>query len=365
MKKGKIHPISLLFSAVVSAALFYVIARKGFLFFWNFDLVSARHWNHIIERWQDGWVIHKPKEVMFFLGLLALLPSYFGMWFLVYIFPLKRVLLSPKTFLENRKKAKLEAQSLAAALGPENKQELLKNKKDSEKVIKISSQKLHQIDHLRGKGTAGTATAGTSGHGAPTGGEENVRHPEQEKTDDALSRFNLWENLANGLEAKKIFILRKMKIQSFPVNIFAITQEGLFLLCEGPEENESWEVCEGNDPPVWKFKNGEIPSPLRPMVTARSVLQKYFEKEMLQYAALSVNCCMILDHGDIVNTDEMLKYLEEWDISVLRMGTCKTSALPDTNALIEYIKSQPASSQALNDSVAVAILDLMETENGE
>lgn len=85
---------------------------------------------------------------------------------------------------------------------------------------------------------------------------------------------------------------------------------------------------------------------------------------MPQYAGLDVNCCMILDHGNVTNPDELLKYLETWDISVLRMGSCQTTSLPDTHALTEYIKSQPASSQALNDAVAVAILDLMETENG-
>lgn len=85
---------------------------------------------------------------------------------------------------------------------------------------------------------------------------------------------------------------------------------------------------------------------------------------MPQYAGLDVNCCMILDHGNVTNPDELLKYLEAWDISVLRMGSCQTASLPDTHALIEYIKSQPVSSQTLNDAVAVAILDLMETENG-
>ena len=156
-----------------------------------------------------------------------------------------------------------------------------------------------------------------------------------------------------------------MKIKSFPVNILAITQEGLFLLCEGPDTGANWEVREDADPAVWKTTEGDIPSPLRPMLEARQALQNYFESEMPQYSDLGINCCMILDHGNIINTDELLKSLEEWDISVLRMGICKTSALPDTNALIEYIKSQPVSSQALNDEMAVAILDLMETENGE
>ena len=354
MKKGKIRLIPLLFSAVIAAALFFVIARSIFSYCWGFDLISYRHWNHIIEKWKSGWVLHKPKEVMFFIGLLLLLPGYFGTLFLVYVFPLKKILLFPKTFFENRKKAKLQAQSIAAALGPANRQEALAAKKEPEKTIKISSQKLHHIDQLRGKGA-------TAGHTEKSSSVQT----NASSADQAAIRFDLWEKLANTLESRKIFILRQMKIGTFSVNLFAITQESLFLLCEGPDEGENWEVDEDASPAVWKTENGAIPSPLRPMVKAKATLQKYFQQEMPEYAGLNSNCCMILDHGNVLNTDTLLGQLEKWDISVLRMGSCKTASLPDTNALIEYIKSQPASSQTLNDAVAVAILDLMETESGE
>jgi len=356
MKKGKIRLIPLLFSAVVAAGFFFVIARSIFSYCWGFDLISERHWNHIIEKWKSGWTLRKPKEVMFFVGLLLLIPGYFGTLFVVYVFPLKKFLLFPKTFFENKKKAKLQAQSIAAALGPANRQEALAAKKEPEKTIKISSQKLHHIDHLRGKGTAATA-----GHTEKSSSLQTNESP----ADQAAIRFDLWQKLADTLEARKIFILRQMKIVDFPVNLIAITQEGVFLLCEGPDEGETWEVMEDASPAVWKTEKTSIPSPLRPMVKAKTVLQKYFSKEMPEYAELSINCCMILDHGNVLNTDELLKHLEKWDISVLRMGSCKTTSLPDTNALTEYIKSQPASSQTLNDAMAVAILDLMETGNGE
>ncbi|MBR1777751.1 MAG: hypothetical protein IJ752_04110 [Alphaproteobacteria bacterium] len=258
--------------------------------------------------------------------------------------------------MDNKKKAKLQAQSLAAALGPANRQEALLTKKEPEKVIKISSQKLHHIDQLRGKGSSAS-------HSSHTG---NAVQGQATPANAGLDRFTLWENLAKGLEAEKIFTLRQMKIRSFPVNLFAITQDSLFLLCEGPEQGNVWETEDEASPAVWKTETGEkISSPLQDMVNARSVMQKYIKDKIPQHAKLGINCCMILDHGDISNTDKMLTFLDKWDISVLRMGTCKTSALPDTNALIEYIKSQPASSQELNDAIAVAILDLMEIENGE
>ncbi|MGN1079963.1 MAG: hypothetical protein ACI4TE_07325 [Alphaproteobacteria bacterium] len=366
MKKGKIHFIRLLFSAVVGAVLFYVIARGIFLFFWNFDLISERHWTHIWNKWRGGWVIHKPKEVLFFIAVLLLIPGFLLTWFTVYVFPWLKFFRLPLTYLEKKKKERLQAQSLAAAVGPADKQKVLSKKKEPEKVIKISAEKLQHIDQLRGKKagvqhaiTAQSAAAKT-GTAAPSTSTGKILS----KEDEAVARFDLWEKLVQSLETEKIFILRQMKIKNFSVNTFAITREGVFLLCEGPAAGRSWEIDEAAEPPVWKTETAPIPSPLRPLIEAKAVLQKYFAEKMPQYSGLDVNCCMILDHGNVTNPDELLKYLETWDISVLRMGSCQTASLPDTHALIEYIKSQPASSQALNDAVAVAILDLMETENG-
>ena len=73
---------------------------------------------------------------------------------------------------------------------------------------------------------------------------------------------------------------------------------------------------------------------------------------------------MIFDYGELKNVSDLMPILESQDISVLRMGDAfKTQSLPDSGALIEYIKSLPPSSQETNDAVAVAILDLMETED--
>ena len=296
---------------------------------------------------------------------MLLIPGYLGTWFLFYLFPLKKILLSPKTYFENKKKAALQAKSLAAALGPANPQEALASKKAPAKVVKISSEKLHHIDHLRGKGNQAAAPApSTPAPSASAPSTPSAPAKSQQQT-EASARFDLWNGLSEGLEKAGIFILRRMKVQSFPVNIFAITKESLFLLCEGPAEGNTWTVKEKAAAPVWETDSGKIPSPLRPMVNAKKILRTYFAKEMPEYADLNVNCCMILDHGDVLNTDDLLAYLEEEDVSVLRMGSCKTKTLPDTHALIEYIKSQPTSSKKQNDAMAVAILDLMETDDDE
>lgn len=367
MKKGKIHYFRLLFSAAVSLVLFYLIARGVFLYFWRFDISSTRHWMHIWNKWQSGWVFHKPKEVMFFISVLGLLPAYFVIWFTVHssggLFRL------PLVYLQNRKRAKLQAQSLAAALGPADKKAAAPKKEQPK--IHVSSQKMQHIDQLRGK-KVNVQRAITEHHHAPAdnnaaaiGDNNESRHSAPvavSKEEEAASRFDLWEKLAQQLEKEHVFILRQMKVGSFPVNTLAVTQEGVFLLCEGPAEGVEWTVDEAANPPVWHTEKQDIPSPLRPLVNAKIRLREYIETHMPQYIGLSVNCCMILDHANIVNPDDLMNALAEWDISVLRMGACRTQSLPDTGALLEYIKSQPASDQTLNDAIAVTILDLMASD---
>lgn len=354
MKKGKIHLFRLLFSAIVAIAVFYVVAQEIFMFFWRFNLYSKQHWIHILTRWENGWVLRKPKEVCFFIGLLSLIPAYIGTWVFIYKFPLKKILFFPTIYFEKKKKAKLQAQSLAAALGPANKKEALSSKKEQEKVLKISSQKMQKIDQLRGKGSAHAS--------AP----HNTSAPAQNNaTNDAMDRFALWEKLTKNVEAENIFVLKQMNIRSFPINLLAITQEGAFLMCEGPKQGTTWETREDLSPAVWKTETGDsILSPLTAMVNAKNILEKYLQEQKPEYSNLRVNCCMIIDHGHITNVNTLLPFLEKWDISVLRMGSCKTAELPDTNALIEYIKTQKPSSQELNDAVAIALLDLMDENNG-
>ena len=349
MKKRKIRLIPFLFSAAVAAVFFYFVVRGAFLWAWRFDLISPKHWHHILVRWRSGWVLHTSKEIVFFVSVLLLIPGYLLTCFLIYIFPLKKILLSPLTFLKNKKKARLQSKSLAAALGPADKKLPVKQPKKKEPSNKPLSKKQAAINHLRGMKAPGEAAAPSSAGGASG---------PQATANDPATRFDLWNKLAQELESAKIFILRHMKINSFPINITAITQEGVFLLCEGPEQSADWETNENASPAVWKSAKGEIPSPLRPMIETKNAMVRYFEEKNPEYAHLGINCCLILDHGNITNTDTLLSFLENEDISVLRMGICKTEALPDSKALVSFIKSQGVSSPEINDAVAVAILDL-------
>ena len=355
MKKGKIPFIPLLFSAVAAATLFYIIARYSFLHFWRFDLSSSQHWDHILQKWQRGWTLRTSKEMYFVAALLFLIPGYLFFWFIVYRFPLKKILLFPASFAQNRKKAKLQAQSLAAAVGSADRIKAPASKK-AVKAVKAPSEKMQLINQLRGKGV----TQHAAPESAPLKKETPVSKaaPEQEN----LSRFDLWEKFADSLSRANIFAVRQITIKNVVFNLIAFTQNGLFLIREAPEESADWETHDGDTPAVWKTGKGDIPSPLTPMIEARELLQSSINEHFPEYSNISLNFCIILDHGSITNPDAFLAFLEQNNLSALRMGSCKTTALPDSAALVEYIKSQPASSAEMNDAFAVAFLDLMTQE---
>lgn len=372
MKKGKLHIPCLLFSFILSAVIFHIAAGFFFRFFWNFDIFSSRHWGLIQAQWERGYNFNKPKEIMFFAAIVLSIPSYLFFWFLTYIFPWNRFFFFPVNYWKKRKKEKLLAKSIAAATGPGLSEPVTK-KKEPQKVKPPPSDKMKEIDRLRGKGTSGHSAPvpqsqhpqeASTGHlPQQTASSQTVSDSELTEADEALARVEYWEELVETLEAANLFVFREMKIGAFVINTLVVTGDGIFFLCEGPVEGKTWEINEKANPPSWKLQDGSILlSPLRPMINARDKMRDYIEKEMPEYNHVSVNACMIVDHGNILNTNDLLRNLENWDVSVLRMGTCKTEILPDTTALIGYIKSQTPSTQEMNDAVAIAILDLMESE---
>lgn len=355
MKKSKTSPLSLLFSALLAAVIFYFATEMLFKhFFGGFDLYSSQHWHHILAKWKNGFVLRTTKEYLFFTALIALLPGYFVLWFAVCRFPFAKVLMAPTDYFRNRKKKELEARSLAAAVGPLDKKE---NKpKEPAKKIRISAENLNRINQLRGK--TDPAAARKESHQEEKTEQRSI--PVISRRNDADEPVDLWDNMVENLEKGGVFVLRQMKITSVPFDVVAITQNALFLICAGPEGSSVWKTADEASPAVWKTEKGEIPSPVIPMINAKKALQDYLKEHFPEYAALTVYCCMILDHGHISNTDVFIPFLERNDISVLRAGSCQTEALPASDALIGLIGAQPESSKELNDAVALSILDLME-----
>ncbi len=381
MKKRKLSFFVLLLSGLFSAAVCFFLFKAYFHAGWRFDIMKVSHWQYLADKWNSGWVMSTPKEMMFFAGFVAIIPVWLTTWVLCYIMPWKGILLFPLTLLKKRKAEKLLQKSIEAAKGPENIQAALAAKKaapkeTAHKAPKISSDKMTKIDKLRGRTSHAHSaapqpvqTAGTFEEPVQTQHQPvsptalpSAETPQTAAASDQKSRtLQVWDDLAALMEKSGIFIFREMKIGAYETNIIAVTNENVFLLSEGPKLGSNWTVCENDTPPVWKDGKDALASPLRPLLDARNKLKEHLDAEFPQYSSLVVNACLVLDHGNVTNTKALIEKLEEWDMSVLRTGTCKTTDLPEVGALLSYIRTQAQATQEVSDAIADTLLFLMET----
>lgn len=149
VKKKKLSLPAFLLSGLISAAVCFFLFKFAFYAGWRFDILKENHWHYLINKWNAGWVMDTPREMLFFAGLVSVIPVWLIAWFLTYILPWKAVLLFPLTLLKKRKAEKLLQKSIEAAKGPENIQAALAAKKLSPPKILIKSPKYRQKKFLK------------------------------------------------------------------------------------------------------------------------------------------------------------------------------------------------------------------------
>lgn len=346
MKLKNLKILRLIISGLTAFAATGMVARAYFLHFWKFDLFLTKHWNLIWRKWNAGWIVSKNTEYVFLISLLALPLIAAAVWFLFYRTRWQKLLKMPLEPLQKRKKKELEKKSLEAARGDPEK---LKKAPAPKHTARKLPEKL-----VRLRGMQSTLKQRADSASAAAGGNARL-------TDTVLTGPQIWDNLVQTLESSGVFVLREMTLTACRVNLLAVTQDGLFMLCSGPEDGNTWTVDENRH--VWTTEQGTVlPSPLQMLIKGRDELKNLISADSPAYKNIAINCCLLLDHGKITNVDNMLNYLTTVDLSVLRTGSCNMSELPDTDALIEYIRSMPKADRALNDAVAVAVLSLMNTE---
>lgn len=327
-------------------AIIIVTAFAYFLFknmFGGFNIFELRHWAKIYDRWETGWIFSTPREYAFIISILLYPIALF-----VVCFFLNKKFSEPK-----KEKAKKVDQKQIDQQRKKMEQDLIKKKSAQPSKSKIPTQ----LSNLRGiGGKAQPANTNTSQQqGTSVSSSDNTPIPSN------VSPIDLWSMLADNMEKQGIFVLKEMNIAGNSVNLTVVTQSNVFFIVSGPNEGSVWETFDEFSPSVWVTETGNrIPSPILKMVEIKTAFSNFLKSRNNKFSNLEVGCCMLLDHGEIKNISEMLAYIEKVDVSVLRMGNCKSSDLPDSNALIEYIKSLPQSDQETNDAVAIAILDMME-----
>ena len=132
--------------------------RAVFIAGWNFHIDRYDHWLFAWRKWNAGWVIKNPREILYFTLLVLLIPGWLFTWTVTYILPWKKILGWPMSVWEERKKRKLLQKSIEAAKGPAALPEALaakKTPKEHPKGLRISPDKAKEIDKLRGRKTSG------------------------------------------------------------------------------------------------------------------------------------------------------------------------------------------------------------------
>lgn len=330
----------IIFSVAMGTGLTFGVYSK-LLAFWRFDVLNAKHWKMIWRRWEDGTSFSTPKEVSFLL-LIVLAPLFFGLlcfisyridWLNVLFFPFKKLRKAKKE--KEIEKARHEAMSSAT---------VAMKKAPAAKGGRPLPEKI-----LRLRGTVQRTLA--SSHGG-----ENDR-----TADNAITDQNIWGTLEKGLERNDIFTLREMEFCGCKFGLTAITTEGVYLLSSGPAAGNAWTTRDNADPPVWITETGEhLPSPVVTVQKARDALQQEILQKFPQFGDLTVNASVVLSHGKVETMQDLLSYLQETDMSVLRAGSCKVAGLPESTAIVELIKTQKQPSNELANAVSQAILNLTE-----
>lgn len=336
----------LLFSGAVAFSALVAVARSYFLSFWHFNILSATHWNLILQKWNAGWVLHKTGEYVFLCSLLAAPFVLAALWCVCYKIRWAKLLSAPLVPIKNRQKKALEKKSLQAAVG--NPADLKKAPAPKHSAPKIPEK----LRRLRGTPVAPAMQASAPQTVQPDTGAA--------RKSETFSRIGLWNRLAAELEAAGVYVLRELTVFQCNISILAVTRDGLFMFCEGPSTGSVWTADETAEKPFWKTEDGTVfDSPLHALLHARKEFRKLIAETAPVYADIPVNGCLFLDHGRIDNINDVLTFLSEVDLSILRTGSCRMSELPDTNALTDYIKSLSKSDQRLNDAVAYSVVGLM------
>ncbi|MCQ2914389.1 MAG: hypothetical protein MJ247_04270 [Alphaproteobacteria bacterium] len=348
----------LLLSAIISIVVVFVVQWFIYKSLWRFDISNIRHWNMIVDKWNNDWIVSSKSEFLF-LGGIILMPVFMGiLTLLVY-----KIVFTKSSKPKKKKTSKVTDAKYIPS-------DLVKSKQN-QTIKKVLPKKLSS---LRGVGGPVQNNTVQTNNVVSEPQQTNAPAPKQQSSvqqtqaNKAMSsieiadyQVGIWKNLASVFEKAGMYILQDMPVGELNANIISFSQSGIFLLCAGPEKGNVWKVNDMNGRATWTTEDGEeIPSPFVNMDKAKKLLKSYIENNLPEYAQLEVNACMMMDHGYISNMTDMLSYIEGIDVSVLRMGQCTSKELPDTGALIEFIKSQGKSSSQLNDDIAGALLDLQE-----
>jgi hypothetical protein len=361
MSKTKINKTRLFFALLIGAALY--LALMNYLLktgSWHFDMLKRTHWDYVIRKWQNGWVIKEKKDVLFFTVMLSFFPGWIIMTFAVYGFSLKNFLLFPVRLLQKRKQRALMKKSLDLANGKKPMQTgAAAHAPAAQKKLPAKSNPT--LDKLRGRQTPASAQASSSppaSSSASSFAPASSSGPKKSYEQLQLEHLQRWDVVASDLEENDVFCFRSTKIGEFAVKLTVLTQDAVFWFIEGPLQAREWTMAD-DDPikGVWISGDESIPSPLKQTFDAKNVFLKHLAENSF-YQDVTLHAFVVMDAGSVKNPEKLTKDLSDWDVGLLKMPPCDDDDLTDLSTVIKYIKGLPASDMAFNDSVAESIMAL-------
>lgn len=358
MKKKQFYFFKLILAAVLSASLYALLMKFFFKAGWNFDIFNTRHWQYVLNKWRNGWVIKGQKDVLFFLLVLSILPGWIIATYVVYCLPLKKFLTFPAVMLQNRKRKQLQQRSLDMARGVNVKIPV------PAKPRKNAMPRNEKIDMLRGRKSespvAATASpASSASYEQPAADDEYVYEDDTSVEDLQLEHLQRWNTIVTSLENQGLFCFRSTKIGNFAVKLTILVKDTVFWFVEGPLVADKWTLNDDKTPAVWTGENDTIPSPLQAAYQAREKFKSYLEQRT-DYGDAAVHAFLVMDAGSIKNPDKITEELADLDVALLKIPPCADDELTDLSAMLDYVKTLPPSEMAFNDAVAEAIMALEE-----
>ena len=361
MSKTKINKSRLFFSvligAVVYLALMHFLLKNGV---WHFDMLNPKHWDYVIKKWQNGWVIKEKKDVLFFTLMLSFFPGWIIMTFAVYGFSIKNFLLFPVRLFQKHKQRVLMKKSLDLANGKKPMPTAAAAHAPGPQK-KLPPKSNPALDKLRGRQTPASAqvssSPASSSSAAPASPAPSSA-PKKSYEQLQLEHLQRWDVIASDLEESDVFCFRSTKIGDFAVKLTVLTQDAIFWFIEGPLQSRQWTMAD-DDPikGVWISGDESIPSPLKQTFDAKDVFLKHLAENSF-YQNVTLHAFVVMDAGSVKNPSKLTKDLSDWDIGLLKMPPCDDEELTDLSTVINYIKGLPASDMAFNDSVAESIMAL-------
>ncbi len=353
---------------------------------WHFDIFRATHWQHLINLWQSGWVIDEPKEWAFILIIFTAIP----VWLTVFaalsiihwqkffsilsLIPLKifnllfekqvkkiantasvKVVKKKKSYKEIRPKSvrppledsaftpksvfDTDRQAVLSGIPtPKKSSTSMPSQSSAPQAPKEFTHSLFDFDDdnaidfdLFAEPTAPEPEKITTQETKPQAPAKNNNNQQPNKKNRPDNNSKPKRNNVNSsfeiIKQKGYEVITGATIQNTFIDFIGISQNKI-CLCLNDKEPGDWLADEerfNDEEPLWFSESSHRISPVRKVDLARlSLEEKLKEAEM----SFEITPYVIIQIGNIINTEDMLDIWKDMRVNVTRIDRGTPKELP-------------------------------------